>query len=440
MKNLLKITLLSFGLIFAIGFAIFAEDSASSLSEITQAINLDEDIQPQNLDVKEPKILPGSPFYFVKDLGRSIQSLLTFNPVAEAELRLKFANERLMEMKKLAEKPEVLIRTLDEYKIETDKLKTAADEIKTTVDDPKVSKFLDKFVDNIIKHEKLLGKFEKEMPSEVYEKIENANKETMAKFSDVSLKLASSSVFQEKIVENLQAQSGSDFKHFKNLEVLQTVKERVPEPAKPAIEQAIENSMKRLKEDLEKMSTESREKFQSYAENIGGNETRHLQIIDEFEREELSQIVREEVGKAKVKVLERVETRLKEYSEKQLEGAQKEFLSNLTESGGMEKLRTVKEMESNLSLAVIAPILEIRQEAEKKAVEAIGNAETPEQQKIFFEQIENKFHDVRQLEVLNGIGDMIPAGKQDFYNKLIERALDKMKDEVVSGMTMSTEE
>jgi putative hemolysin len=48
-------------------------------------------------------ILPNSPFYFVKEIGRNIQSFLTFNPTQKAELSLEFAEEKLAEIEALSE-------------------------------------------------------------------------------------------------------------------------------------------------------------------------------------------------------------------------------------------------------------------------------------------------------------------------------------------------
>lgn len=419
------------------GLDVIAQETPSA----TEAVNLDEDIQPQDLGVGEPKILPGNPFYFFKNISRGIQSAFTFNPVAEAELRLKFANEKLMELKKLAKiKPEAVPEALENYKAEIDRMEEAVGEIKTGDIRKKTQDFTDQFIDNNLKHQKLFGKLEKELPSEIYENIEKTKEENTTKFADIGLKLASPEVLQEKIIAAIENQPGSDFKQFKNLEVFGAIKEKVPESAKHAIQQVIENSLKRLKGDLERMSPEDRERFKDYVENIGGNETRHLAIVDEFEREELPQIVRKELEKAKIKILERVETRLKEYDEKNLETASKKFLDHLAEQGEMENLRTVKELENNLSPEVTAQILAIKSEVTQKIVQNIEDAETPEQQKEIFEKIDEKYYDTKQLEVFKEIEELIPPEKKELYEKLKEKTIAKMKEEIEKAREMNTEE
>ena len=114
--NKIKVFLLSFSLLFVFGIVALAQEIPPV--DVTEAVNLDEDIQPEDLGISEPRLLPDSPFYFLKNWGRNIQSFFTFNPVKKAELKLKFANEKLIEVKKLVEEkkgPEVIEKGLENY-------------------------------------------------------------------------------------------------------------------------------------------------------------------------------------------------------------------------------------------------------------------------------------------------------------------------------------
>src|SRR3989338_5923766 len=93
--------LLSSGFLFA-----NAQENETVSEEEAEAEELseqDENITPQDLGVDDPSILPGSPLYFFKGIGRSFQSFTTFDSVKKAELKLKFANKKLIEAKKIAE-------------------------------------------------------------------------------------------------------------------------------------------------------------------------------------------------------------------------------------------------------------------------------------------------------------------------------------------------
>lgn len=412
-----------------------------------KAVNLDENIQPADLGLKEPKILPGSPFYVFKDIGRGLTSAFTFNPLARANLKLKFANERVMEVKKLAKltmaeaplKPGVLERALDNYKKEMAGLVTASQQIKEKVEIPKVDEFINKFLDQTLKQQKLLGKLEKELPAEAYLKVEEAKKENISGISEIVLGLAEPEVLGEKLVKVMEEQSGSNFKNFKNLEVLKELEAKVPEPAKEAIRQAQKNSLKRLQNNLEEMPEQEREKFKDYVESIGGNEVQHLQVLDVMAAEELLTMVREEIEKAKEKTLERTENRLKAYKEAESVASQETFLKPLGGSGQLEDLRVIKELENNLSPEAIEQIAPAKEAVKEKIAKTLEAATTPEAQKVFLDKIENKFYDVKQLEALKEIEDVIPAPSKEFYEEMKEKILQTMQQEIKKARALGEE-
>jgi putative hemolysin len=423
--------ILIFGLLFGPVFTSLSQETLPA--KVTEMVNLDENILPKDLEVGSPRLLPDSPFYFLKNWQRAIRSFFAFNLITKAKLKLKFANEKLMELKKLAEiekeKIGILREALENFEKEENRLKEIAEKIKEKIENPKVEKFLEKFIDHSLKYQKLFDKFEKELPSEIQEKLSKIKEESLLKFSEINLKFAKPEILEKKLEKILPAQKGSDFKHFKNLEVLKRVMEKVPERAKPAIERAMENSLKRLKKVLEEMKKPEREKFKEYLTLLGGNEIEHLAILDELEIEELTDETREEIEKAKEKVLEKIEKKLKEYKEKKLEKAQEKFLENL-KKGRIEDLRIIKELENNLSSEVLDKILEIKNKTKEKLIEDLEKIKSPEEQKKFFEKIEKKFHDLKQLEVFKEIEDLISPEKEEFFEKLKEKAIEKMKEKI----------
>src|SRR3990167_6787550 len=101
-------------------------ESSEIPEEIQIIINEDENITANDLEIKEPALLPGNPFYFVKNIGRTLKSAVTFNQTKKAELALRFANERLIEIQKISESnnnPEILTKALNKYEKELKKIK-----------------------------------------------------------------------------------------------------------------------------------------------------------------------------------------------------------------------------------------------------------------------------------------------------------------------------
>lgn len=299
--------------VLGLGMIILTQSSAQEVpAEVTKEVNLDEDVQPGDLGVGEPMLLPGHPLYFLKNWGRSIRLFFAFRPVTKAELREKFANEKLIELKKLiAEKknPDDIKKGIENYQDEIEKIKDQADKIKDKAkDNPRVESFLDKFLHQQILHEKLLSKLENQVPPEAFEKIKKARERHLERFKDVMLKLEDrKEKIAEKLDETLEKQKGSKYKNFKNLEILLELEEKVPEQAKEAIRRAQENSLKRLKGDLEKMSPEDQERFKEYIEKIGGVKERKLEILENLKSElKEKPEIQKKIIQSRDKVLERI--------------------------------------------------------------------------------------------------------------------------------------
>ncbi len=303
--------LVSFGL--GMGSAILAQETST-----TEDVILDEDVQAQDLEITEPNILPDSPFYFLKEWGRGIQSFFTFGQLKKSALEVKFANERLIELKKLSEEgknSKILEKATEKYRIALEKINTATDEIKeNAAENEEVNKFLDKFTKQQLLHEKILQKLENQVPEEVLKKIEEARETHLKRFGEIMAKLEDKKdKIAERLEKSFEEQEGSKFKNFKNLEVLKNLEEKVPEEAKEAIQKAAENALKRLQGDLEKMSSEDQEKFKDYIDKISGDKEKQLEILEnlKLKTEDKTQL-RGKINAAKEGILERVQEKAQE--------------------------------------------------------------------------------------------------------------------------------
>ena len=268
-----------------IGLTTLAQETINNSedNEIQQEINIDEDVKAADLGIKEPKLLPDSPFYFLKNWGRTLRSFFTFDPVKKAELNERFACEKLIEVKKLIEQgksPRFVRKGIENYQKEIEKIKKVADKIKGEAEtNEKVNKFLDKFTRHQFLHQKILQKLEKQVPKEIFEKIKEAREKHLKRFGEIMTKLETKrEKIRERLERNLEKIKGSKYRNFKNLEILKELEERVPERVKEAIRKVRENTLRRLKDDLEKMSPGDQEKFKKYIDKISGNKEKQLDL------------------------------------------------------------------------------------------------------------------------------------------------------------------
>lgn len=408
------------------GAVIFAQDSSFAIApSFAVEVSLDENVEPSDLGVGDPMILADNPFYFLKSAVRGVQSFFTFDAVKKAELKQRFTDEKLIELKKLVEiKPndtKSLDKAFNNYRDEIDRLQGVVEGIENKA---KADKFVDTLIDHNLRHQKLFGQLEKEIPQEASAAMERIRERNMNVLSSASLELVSPEVLAEKIIKITEDQPGTSFKHFKNLEVLQELEDKVPEQAKEAIILAQENSLKRLQGDLESVSPEYREKFKDYVEIIGGDAVRHLEITHRLEAEEIPEDVREQVEAAKDKTFIKIEKELKTLG---TVAEVEDILSHL-DQGRIKDLRIINELENNLSPEAVGKILVIKDKAEKKIKKAIDEAGNIEEDQLLEELKE--FHDVKQLEILDDMERIISPEKAEFWERARKEIREGMEEDV----------
>ena len=302
MKKLLLLFVLS--LILSGGIAL-AEETVDA----TQEIALDEEVTAQDLDVGDPLILPDNPLYFFKNIARTIQSAFTFDSVKKAELKEKFANEKLIELKKMVEENksrEKVEKAIRNYQNELEEVGRAAEQIKERAEEStKVSEFLDKFIQQQVLHNRILQKLEEQVPAEIYEKIAAARENHLKKFGEVMTRLENKGQIQERLEKNLQEVKGSKFKDFKSLEILKQLEEKIPEEAKNAVRGAQETIMLKLKDTLEVLPTQKQEAFQKYIEDVSGQKINKLEIIEQLRVRVSKPLLQQQMIQLKERVMQK---------------------------------------------------------------------------------------------------------------------------------------
>lgn len=129
------------------------------------------------LGIPVPTLLPDSPWYFMKNIGRGIRLFLTFDPAKKAELELQFTDEKLAEMGRvLVKDPDqkglerALQNYLDSQKRLRDRLESLAGKNKN------VDRLLEKLDGRVKKHQELFEGLKSRVGEQA---AENAKKELM---------------------------------------------------------------------------------------------------------------------------------------------------------------------------------------------------------------------------------------------------------------------
>jgi len=394
---------------------------------LTDPVEIDEDITATDLGIEEPKMTSINIFYPLKNLFNNIKIALTADPVKKAEMRLDIANEKLIEAKKLTEeinKPEEAIKAINSYQREISKSVKGIENI-AQKDQAKAQALSDKIIDNSFKQQKLIDSLEKKLDVKYSNDLYEAKEESSKYMSVVIDKIIPVENIESKMTEIVEKQKGSEFKDFKNLEILKTIEEKVPEQAKQAIQKAQENTIQRLENKIETMDETQKEEFKNYVETIGGNEIRHLKIVEDMVKKEISEDVYQTIASIKKITIDKISDRIEKFSDEK----ENNFFDNI-KTDKIEDLRIMKELENNVSTQAKNSITEIKEEAlQKISKNIIENTDTQEKEEEYLVKMSAK-NDIKQLEILEEIKDLIPENKKEFVQKATNKTIEGIRNDI----------
>jgi len=273
-----------------------------------------------DLGVENPGILPTSPFYFLKEWKRGVNKFFTFNPVKKAELELDEINQRAAEIKKMEEiapqNIEAINKASSNYQKNAERLKNRLESLKETSQNPNVDKLLDKLVDHSLKHQELFDGLEKkfearqgiseEKRTELKERFE-ANRELINEvMSKIPEKFDDVDRFKQRMENAVKNLPEEIFRELRAVEMLDRVKERLPEEQQGKIQEAKEMMIEKFENRMEKLDKNARLRIFSseVLESLPGDQIRRMGIFEEM-KQEMRPEVREMIEKAEEKILER---------------------------------------------------------------------------------------------------------------------------------------
>lgn len=303
------LVLISLAILFLPFGLIRAQESSAVATETLSDVTLDENVTAADLNIKEPTLLPTSPYYQIKNIWRGLRSTLTFDPVKKVELKLQYANEKLIEAKSMAKienNQEAVVKAIKGYGKEMNQLteivENFSDELKKNS-----STLTEKIIDNSFKQQKLIDGIEKGLENAQLKETNQIRTKALEKLGETIVNIVPSEQIQERIEVALQNQTGSEFKDLKNLGVLKIVEQKLPEKAAEAVQEVQKNILEKLEIKINSFQEQDKEKFQNYIENLGGSATAHLQIIKDISENGLPGEIGQKLEEIKEQIIEKVE-------------------------------------------------------------------------------------------------------------------------------------
>lgn len=254
-----------------------------------EAVVAAETVTNADLGVQDPGVLPSSPLYFFKEIGRGLQRALTFNAVAKTELELQVTSEKAAEAKKVAEQnpddEKGIERALLNYKQAQERLRSRLERLAETSENPNIDKLLDKVAERIIAHEKLFVELQakhaehkttlEDIKNEVDETIEGvAAKDTADKFRD-------------RLEHAFENSRGSTLKHVRSIEFIDRLREsgQVSNDVKDKLDELRNTLSEKAGENIEEFIEEGEEGANRLREallELPGNALKRTVILEQI--------------------------------------------------------------------------------------------------------------------------------------------------------------
>jgi len=387
MKKFIFIVTIAFMSFFAV--PVFAQDSADVTADTTttdadvvesQEAVQDEIVTEEDLGAETP-----GRFYFLKQFTRTIQKAITRDPIKKAELDIQSAHEQLLRAKQISEEnpndPKSAVRVekaLEKFESNIEKVKNRAQEIKEKRAD-KAGAFMEKIADMQIKQQKMLDNLEDKLPEQAFEKIEQARNRALEHATEIFTHVAENKEqIAEKINNAMKKQKGSSFSEFKNMEIMERLREHMPEEAKQAIDDVQIKARLRFEEKIGELTTQERnEKFSKYIESIKGNSVQQLKVLENIKEDaKIPQGFITQINQAKEKAMIRFEEKMENFKDP----AQKEMFMKNLENGDMGNLKIMQQIREHAPEDIKKQI----QAREGKAIDNLKRRiETTENPEVF---------------------------------------------------------
>lgn len=254
-------------------------------------------VSPTNA-ASEVSILPTNPLYWFKDLGRQIQDIFTFNIEDKIELRLRVAEEKLVEIEKIAENNP----NNPNYEKYLEGYETAVTKVQEKIGqvDKNKEEILKNITSKMIDQEQKLEQIKNTIRSDKEEVIDRVKNNIINQYTETSLKIADQNAFQNQLEEKiknidensinrLEEKAPEILKNILNeIEIVQRIKEsiKIEELTNTVNKDAAKLGLtpEEILEEVESFSEKDKKILQEFAlEILSGNKT-----VEDFGQIELS--------------------------------------------------------------------------------------------------------------------------------------------------------
>lgn len=244
-------------------------DSISLNKTLSSSLSSSLDyIRPEDLGIQEPKILPGSFLYWVKEIKRSLSVNLSFDDTKKVQKLIRFSNEKLFEIKKLSEKSidkKLLEKELKEYDAYVNEISSNLKKIK---DKKSLDSITDKEYNQEFVRQRIFDYIQEKTKNALVQKYKE---HSLEKLGDIILEEGGEKS-SERLKEYVDKNITFDKRSIRDINVLERLKSSLAdEKNKKHIDELIEYAKQKIVDNLRSIKDEDR--IRSIQEFLGDSST-----------------------------------------------------------------------------------------------------------------------------------------------------------------------
>jgi len=325
-----KITFLFLISIFSTFFTgvVFAQENTAEIIK-------KQEVTVKDLGVSNPGMLPGNPFYFLKEWGREVKKNFAFDAVKKAEVQLQIVNERAAEIKKLKEllpsSAKTFTKSLDNYAKSIETLQEKIEALKGASSSD-TNEFLNQLADSVIKHIKLFSEIKSGVGDKNSQKISELQERITEILAEIPSKIETPIDFKCRLENVIKGQDENLLKEITISEVLDRFDEKLSKETRLELLKIKENLLIKLQSKLQ--SEDFSLALSEILNQLSGDSVRKIKILDEIREGVSASDIKTKLNLARQDILDRaVETKeiRSAEAEKMIEDADS-LLSDLQES------------------------------------------------------------------------------------------------------------
>ncbi|MEK7478509.1 MAG: DUF5667 domain-containing protein, partial [Patescibacteria group bacterium] len=291
-------------LILALGMLL----TASPILAQEDAIKIvkSQEVTTKDLGVSDPGMLPGNPFYFLKEWGREVKISFSFKAVKKAETQLQIVNERAAEIKKLKDllpaSNKSFVKSLDNYQKSIDLLNERIEDLSAPLSgagsppEARLAKggassgkgsssletdvFLNQLADSIIKQIKLFSEIKDGVGDKNKAKISELQEKITQIIADIPSKMETANDFKCRLEKVIKNQSDNSLKEITISEILDRFNEKMSKEARIELLKIKENLLIKFQSRLQ--SEDFSHALSEIMSELSGDSASKVKILDEI--------------------------------------------------------------------------------------------------------------------------------------------------------------